>query len=96
VPDLQRGRWVAIKMVRPDVAQSLGAERFLREIRLAAQVSHPHILAPFDSGEATTREILKRLPEHASRVFRPGVFGLRASATDHSIVRRSLCRERTA
>ena len=49
--DLRHERAVAIKMLRPDVAQSLGAERFLREIRLAAQLSHPHILPLFDSGE---------------------------------------------
>ena len=53
--DLRHERAVAIKMLRPDVAQSLGAERFLREIRLAAQLSHPHILPLFDSGE-TARE----------------------------------------
>ena len=50
--DLRHMRSVAIKMLRADVAQSLSAERFLREIRLAAQLSHPHILPLFDSGEA--------------------------------------------
>ena len=50
--DLRHGRPVAIKMLRPDVAQSVGTERFLREIQLAAQLSHPHILPLFDSGEA--------------------------------------------
>lgn len=49
--DLRHGCTVAIKMLRPDVAQSLGAERFLRELRLVAQLSHPHILPLFDSGE---------------------------------------------
>ena len=50
--DLRHGRQVAIKMLRPEVAQSVGAERFLREIQLAARLSHPHILPLFDSGEA--------------------------------------------
>ena len=48
--DLCHGRQVAIKMLRPDVAQPIVAERFLREIQLAARLSHPHILPLFDSG----------------------------------------------
>jgi serine/threonine-protein kinase len=50
--DLRHDREVAIKVLRSDVAQSLGAERFLREIRLAARLNHPNILPLFDSGEA--------------------------------------------
>ncbi len=50
--DLRHDRDVAIKVLRADVAQTLGAERFLREIRLAAKLTHPHILPLFDSGEA--------------------------------------------
>ena len=50
--DLRHGRGVAIKVLRPDLAESLGRERFLREIRLAAGMSHPHILPLYDSGEA--------------------------------------------
>ena len=50
--DIRHDRHVALKLLRPDVAQSIGAERFLREIRLAAKLSHPHILPLFDSGEA--------------------------------------------
>jgi serine/threonine-protein kinase len=49
--DLKHGRTVAIKVLREDVAQTLGAERFLREIRLAAKLSHPHILPLYDSGD---------------------------------------------
>lgn len=49
--DLKHERDVAIKVLRADVAQSLGAERFLREIRMAARLSHPHILPLFDSGQ---------------------------------------------
>lgn len=49
--DLRHGRKVALKLMRPDVASTLGAERFLREVRLAAQLSHPHIVPLIDSGE---------------------------------------------
>jgi eukaryotic-like serine/threonine-protein kinase len=49
--DHRHDRHVALKVLRPDVAQSIGADRFLREIRLAAKLSHPHILPLFDSGE---------------------------------------------
>jgi eukaryotic-like serine/threonine-protein kinase len=50
--DLKHKRQVALKVLRADVAQTVGAERFLREIHLAAKLSHPHILPLFDSGEA--------------------------------------------
>ncbi|MEO8199827.1 MAG: serine/threonine-protein kinase, partial [Gemmatimonadota bacterium] len=49
--DLRHDRKVALKILRSDVAQSLGADRFLREIHLVARLSHPHILPLFDSGE---------------------------------------------
>ena len=49
--DLKHDRDVAIKVLRADVAQTVGAERFLREIRMAARLSHPHILPLFDSGQ---------------------------------------------
>jgi serine/threonine-protein kinase len=48
--DLKHDRLVAIKTVRPELAASLGAERFLREIRIAAKLQHPHILPLYDSG----------------------------------------------
>lgn len=50
--DLRHGREVAIKAMRPALAETLGAERFLREIRLLARLQHPHILSLVDSGEA--------------------------------------------
>src|SRR5262245_57536479 len=50
--DARHHRQVAIKVLRPELAQSLGRERFLREIELAAKLSHPHILPLFDSGES--------------------------------------------
>src|SRR3954463_7531403 len=50
--DLKHDRLVAVKVLRPDLAAVLGGERFLREIRLTAQLQHPHILNLLDSGEA--------------------------------------------
>ncbi len=50
--DLRHRRRVAIKVLRPEIGAAIGTERFLREIRLAAQLQHPHILALYDSGEA--------------------------------------------
>jgi len=50
--DLKHDRTVAIKVLRPDLAEAIGADRFLREIRTTANLSHPHILPLHDSGEA--------------------------------------------
>ncbi|MEJ2343739.1 MAG: serine/threonine-protein kinase, partial [Gemmatimonadales bacterium] len=50
--DLKHSRQVAIKVLRPDLAATLGAERFLNEIRTIANLHHPHILSLHDSGEA--------------------------------------------
>ncbi|HEY7683682.1 MAG TPA: bifunctional serine/threonine-protein kinase/formylglycine-generating enzyme family protein, partial [Gemmatimonadales bacterium] len=49
--DLKHDRAAAIKVVRPEIAVALGAERFLREIRIAAHLQHPHVVALIDSGE---------------------------------------------
>src|SRR5213596_1625399 len=45
-------RQVAIKVLRPEVSAAFGADRFLREIGIAARLSHPHLVPLFDSGEA--------------------------------------------
>ena len=50
--DLKHDREVAVKVLRSDIAASLGAERFVREIKVAANLQHPHILPLYDSGEA--------------------------------------------
>ena len=50
--DLRHGRKVAIKTLRPELAASIGADRFLREIRVAANLQHPNVLGLYDSGEA--------------------------------------------
>ncbi|MCZ6857048.1 MAG: protein kinase [Gemmatimonadetes bacterium] len=49
--DLKHDRDVAVKVLRPELAAALGPERFLREIKIAAQLQHPHILPLHDSGE---------------------------------------------
>ena len=48
--DLKHRRKVAVKVLRPELAASLGPDRFFREIEVAAQLQHPHILPLFDSG----------------------------------------------
>ena len=50
--DGKHERLVALKVLHPDLAATLGPERFLREIKLAARLNHPHILPLHDSGEA--------------------------------------------
>jgi serine/threonine-protein kinase len=50
--DLRHDRKVALKVLRPDLSAAIGAERFLREIKLAAGLTHPHILPVYDSGDA--------------------------------------------
>src|SRR5438105_11740707 len=49
--DSKHERVVALKVLHPELAASLGSERFLREIKVAARLNHPHILPLFDSGE---------------------------------------------
>ncbi len=50
--DVRHDRQVAIKVLHPELAEVIGADRFLQEIRVTAQLQHPHILPLFDSGEA--------------------------------------------
>ncbi|MCG6957706.1 MAG: protein kinase [Gemmatimonadetes bacterium] len=50
--DLKHGRRVAIKILKPELSERLGRERFLREISLVAKLSHPNVLPLYDSGDA--------------------------------------------
>ena len=50
--DIKHGRDVAVKIIRPQLTAELGRERFLKEIGIAAQLNHPHIVPLYDSGEA--------------------------------------------
>src|SRR5262249_38784343 len=53
--DTRHDRRVAVKVLDPDLGAVLGAERFLAEIRVTANLQHPNILPLFDSGEAAGR-----------------------------------------
>ncbi len=50
--DLKHDRKVAVKVLRPELAAVLGAERFVQEIKTTANLHHPHILPLHDSGDA--------------------------------------------
>jgi hypothetical protein len=50
--DVKHNREVAVKVLRPDLAASIGTDRFLTEIEIAAKLNHPHIVPLYDSGEA--------------------------------------------
>jgi serine/threonine-protein kinase len=52
--DLKHRRKVAVKVLRPELAAIIGAERFLKEIEVTANLQHPNILPLYDSGEADT------------------------------------------
>jgi serine/threonine-protein kinase len=53
--DLRHQRKVAIKFLQPELAQAVGPKRFLREIEIAAQLTHPHVVPLYDSGEIDGR-----------------------------------------
>jgi len=53
--DLERDQPVALKVLLPELAQTLGADRFKREIRVAARLQHPNILSVLDSGDAASQ-----------------------------------------
>src|SRR5258706_15093690 len=50
--DRRHQRDVAIKVLRPEISMTIGADRFLKEIQIVARMVHPHILSLHDSGEA--------------------------------------------
>ena len=49
--DLRHARQVAVKVLKEELRASIGVDRFLREIDIAAQLTHPHILPLLDSGD---------------------------------------------
>jgi eukaryotic-like serine/threonine-protein kinase len=79
--DLRHDRPVALKVLHPEQAAGLGPERFRREIRVAARLQHPHILAVHDSGE---------LPATAER---PAVLWFAMPFVDGETLRQRLARE---
>jgi serine/threonine-protein kinase len=50
--DIRHQRRVALKMLRPELSATMGPERFLQEVRVTANLQHPHVLPLFDSGDA--------------------------------------------
>ena len=69
--DLRHDRKVAVKVLRPELAAVIGAERFLAEIKLTANLQHPHILPLFDSGTGSCFSRLSR-----SRSVSPATNGI--------------------
>src|ERR1700704_3252877 len=64
--DLKHDRKVAIKVLRPELAAVIGAERFLREIKTMASLQHPHILGLLDSGMAELDQLSRVEGQEAS------------------------------
>jgi eukaryotic-like serine/threonine-protein kinase len=60
--DTKHGRRVALKVLHPDLASSLGPARFRQEITLAAGLQHPHILTVLDSGETASGQLWFTMP----------------------------------
>ncbi len=60
--DTKHGRRVALKVLRSELASSVGAERFRREITLAASLQHPHIVSVYDSGETASGALWFTMP----------------------------------
>jgi len=69
--DLRHDRPVALKVMRPELATSLGPERFLQEIRIVARLRHPHILPVHDSGEAPDFRLWYTMPYVEGESLRP-------------------------
>lgn len=103
--DLKHGRRVALKVLEPEVGNSYGHARFLREIGLAARLSHPHILPLYDSGDTdgllyyvmpvateSLRDALGRgpLPPHRVREWVKGIAAALDYAHGQGVVHRDL------
>jgi serine/threonine-protein kinase len=84
--DLRHDREVAIKVMHPELAASVGADRFLREIRLVARLQHPHILPLFDSGRGDGRVLWFAMPLVDGDTLRA-----RPAARGRAPVRRGRC-----
>jgi serine/threonine protein kinase/tetratricopeptide (TPR) repeat protein len=89
--DLKHHRKVALKVLRPELSSLLGAERFAREIRIAAGLTHPHILPLYDSGEVDPAPV--RDPQSTLRQGPPLLFYVMPYVRGESL-RHRLARER--
>ncbi|MFQ5705132.1 MAG: protein kinase [Gemmatimonadales bacterium] len=73
--DLKHERKIALKVLKPELAAVLGAERFVQEIKIAARLSHPHILPLFDSGTVGTGDDdMSEDAEHGRGMPRPFLY----------------------
>ena len=79
--DCKYRRSVAIKVLHPELAASLGPERFLQEIQLAARLNHPHILPLFDSGRSDRSKPALQRCLHLCGHRRPGTGCTRRAGT---------------
>src|SRR5436305_14818952 len=79
--DLKHDRVVALKVLHPELSHSLGTDRFLREIRTAARLQHPHILSVHDSG-GRARQLSFTMPSVESESLRDRLTPLRLCAVD--------------
>jgi eukaryotic-like serine/threonine-protein kinase len=68
--DLKHERQVALKVLHPELAATVGPDRFRREIMTVAQLQHPHILSVFDSGETSDRQLWFTMPFVAGESLR--------------------------
>src|SRR5271156_6707996 len=68
--DVKHQRQIALKVLNPDLAATLGPERFRREITTAAKLQHPHILSVFDSGETPDGQLWFTMPYVAGESLR--------------------------
>jgi serine/threonine-protein kinase len=75
--ELKHDRQVAIKVLRPELAQALRTERFLREIEIAARLTHPHFLPLHDSGR------VDGLLYYGDTVYRRGICGFTLNPQEH-------------
>jgi TolB-like protein/Flp pilus assembly protein TadD len=83
--DTKHGRRVALKVLRSELATSLGAERFRREITLAASLQHPHIVSVYDSGETASGALWFTMPLIEGKSLRDRLRRQRQLAIDEAL-----------
>jgi serine/threonine protein kinase len=88
--DQKHGRQVALKVLHPDLAATLGPERFRREIGFAATLSHPHILTVLDSGETADSQLWFTMPYVEGETQERLLLSLGADAFDNDSANRAL------
>ena len=79
--DLKHDRKVALKVLKPELAAVLGAERFVQEIKTTAALQHPHILPLFDSGNGGRVSLLRHAVHRGRDAARTSSIARRSSAS---------------